>query len=828
MSDSNKTVAYNITADNSVFVQAVTQSATAVTGLTDQVKKGFGGVGEVFEKIQKPLLAMTAIIGGGSFFKEAIGVTNKLNGEAMRLSKALGITGDEAATLRTALGDIYSDTDTYVGAFQKFAKQVKSNEEGLQNMGIATRDSNGNLRDSNTLFTEALNVVGSYKPGLDQTTAAMTLFGKGVDEVMTLQKLNNGVLAEAKEKNEQLGMTLTKEGVTATKQYKAAMNDVGDVLEAVKNAVGQAVMPIFTELGQYFAQSGPYMVNVFKGALTGLVVVFRVVQGAVQTMANVIFEVISTVVDGAGLMGDVFSKLFKGDFGGAVESAKALGSRVGQGFTNGVAAFVDVGNEVEAKVKSDMARIWGKGTAVDAPKGGTKAMGDFSKTNGGGAEKTQMPDFERTLADQKAALAKQGLAEGQFREMSKADEAKYWNDIKNLASLSRADRAAAGKKASEAELAAAREALEGKLATLKAEDAAIKYNFAEKIRIEQQVQAMYANGSKGYEEAQARINALQIQAAEQAKAVNAVVLQAKRDASLAAISLEEQQAQFEQQLGVTSQGQLLEQQKQFEDRRYQIAADAMRDRLALAESDPDRNPAEVASLHAQLEALEQQHVLKMKTIEDAAKLDGMQPVINVFKTAENSIAQSLQNMINGTQTMKQAMTSIWKSLAQSVISEMSKMIAKRLAMWAVEKALALAGITTNAAQAGSGAASSVASIPYVGPVLAIAAMASVFGAVSGMQSNVPSASASAAGGFDIPHSVNPLVQTHAREMILPAKYADLIRGMADGEGAGGGGDVHHWSISAVDSRGFEDMLFKRGGADVLVKALKERRRNGAF
>jgi lambda family phage tail tape measure protein len=49
------------------------------------------------------------------------------------------------------------------------------------------------------------------------------------------------------------------------------------------------------------------------------------------------------------------------------------------------------------------------------------------------------------------------------------------------------------------------------------------------------------------------------------------------------------------------------------------------------------------------------------------------------------------------------------------------------------------------------------------------------------------AQASAAGGYDIPAGVNPVVQTHAREMILPEQYADVIRNMASGGGGGGGG-----------------------------------------
>jgi len=107
---------------------------------------------------------------------------------------------------------------------------------------------------------------------------------------------------------------------------------------------------------------------------------------------------------------------------------------------------------------------------------------------------------------------------------------------------------------------------------------------------------------------------------------------------------------------------------------------------------------------------------------------------------------------------------------------MANIMAKRLTMWAAEKTFTMLGIGADAAKAGSGAASSVASVHYVGPILAIAAMAAVFAGVMGMKSNVPSA----AGGFDIPGNINPITQLHANEMVLPAKHADVIRALADG------------------------------------------------
>jgi len=108
----------------------------------------------------------------------------------------------------------------------------------------------------------------------------------------------------------------------------------------------------------------------------------------------------------------------------------------------------------------------------------------------------------------------------------------------------------------------------------------------------------------------------------------------------------------------------------------------------------------------------------------------------------------------------------------------------KAAAWVKERALKLASVEANAVEAGSGAAASQASIPYVGPILAIAAMAAMLSQVRGTSSSIPSA----AGGWEVPHDT--LAMVHEKEMILPAKYSDVIRSMAEQPGgpAAGGGD----------------------------------------
>jgi hypothetical protein len=132
----------------------------------------------------------------------------------------------------------------------------------------------------------------------------------------------------------------------------------------------------------------------------------------------------------------------------------------------------------------------------------------------------------------------------------------------------------------------------------------------------------------------------------------------------------------------------------------------------------------------------------------------------------------------------------------------------------------LAQLNNSAVAAAGGAYQAMAGIPYIGPALGAAAAVATYAGVMSF-----GAMTSAEGGYDIPGNINPIVQTHAREMILPAKHADVIRTLADqGQGQGaavGGGDVNV-TISGQQLAGGFFMAHQ----SELVKALKQAARNG--
>ena len=59
----------------------------------------------------------------------------------------------------------------------------------------------------------------------------------------------------------------------------------------------------------------------------------------------------------------------------------------------------------------------------------------------------------------------------------------------------------------------------------------------------------------------------------------------------------------------------------------------------------------------------------------------------------------------------------------------------------------------------------------------------------------------AAAGFDVPAGVNPLTQLHEKEMVLPSKYADVIRGLANTGGVSSGGGININTSVSVSNDG---------------------------
>lgn len=215
-----------------------------------------------------------------------------------------------------------------------------------------------------------------------------------------------------------------------------------------------------------------------------------------------------------------------------------------------------------------------------------------------------------------------------------------------------------------------------------------------------------------------------------------------------------------------------------------------------------------------------------KATAEVAKLyqDMDRQVEGSFQRISSGWASALSRMMQGQMKFRDFLKATWDVLKQAFFDAIAQMLAKwvvaKLAETILGKTSAVAQALRNQAVAATGAAAAMAAVPFVGPMLATAAYADMMALLA------PSVgvAATAAGGYDIPAGVNPLVQAHEKEMILPAKHADVIRDLAD-NGGGAARDVavniSFPSLSPRDAaRSFRDYRAE------LVAAVREALREG--
>lgn len=201
--------------------------------------------------------------------------------------------------------------------------------------------------------------------------------------------------------------------------------------------------------------------------------------------------------------------------------------------------------------------------------------------------------------------------------------------------------------------------------------------------------------------------------------------------------------------------------------------------------------------------------------------------IGAFDAIHRAVATTFDAVIRGTLTMHAAMHNMIRSIELEFIqSEEKKLevkIASALASKGISAQSALEEIAVHAATAAAGAWSAMASIPYVGPEIAVGVAAATLAGVLALGARI----ASAAGGYDIPAGVNPVTQLHAQEMVLPARYANVIRNMAATDTRpGASGDVHHWHVSTMDAKSFKETMMTH--RDTLAGVVKSLAREGKF
>lgn len=834
-------VQINIGAEDTGVAAVMAQVQETITTGVEQIKASVGGISDAFAAVNAAFLAFTAVLAGGAAFKEAISSTVNMTVESVALGHQLGISATEASQLKVALDSVHVTQDQYATASDKVTMALKKNEAGFHDAGVATRDANGNLLSSQQIMQNLTAHLLEFKEGQDRNLEGVRLLGKGYEAFVPTMRVTKEVIADATKESDALGLTIGKENVDAVNKYRTAMDQVEQVIKGVEKVIAEAIMPALTAMGTWFHEIGPQVVGAFRAAMTGLGVVF----GAVWTAIKAVWDVLSSI-------GSLFAEEIQIMFGGeslttmqffvnvikVIEIAfiaagaiiQAIGTVIAGIFERLRDVIVTWANVVKAAISLDWAGVqaaWNKGTqkieddakarfqkiATDAQTAGQKIqdalLGDPSKAGPvtptdkpppgkkgapeGGKDTSDISEFEEELTAFKANMAQKLAAQGDFQEFSKQMDKNYWQAILDTYELNKKEQASIQKKIDADTIAIAKEQYAGELADLKAQESQYKGNLEAKLQLAKEYAAKIAAAEGGdsakAKQAEGQVLAIERDLAAQKLAIAKTNQTAIENLELARIDEAQKMDQALVASGIKTNAQLLADERNFENQRYAIKLQALQQEKQAELDSVDSNPAKVAQINAQILALQTSHEAQMRQLTLKSVQEQDKYWTDLFSSMNSGFQSTISGFLKGTASIGATIKGLFQDITNAIADTLAKMLSNwittQIQQQIMGKVSALANITAAAALAGANAYASTAAIPVVGPELAPAAAAAAY---SGAMSF--GVAASALGGYDIPAGVNPIVQAHAKEMVLPPGISDgfrsIIAGLSSGGGNGGG------------------------------------------
>lgn len=159
-----------------------------------------------------------------------------------QLEFAAEISGASLASLRTGLQRMARTADDA-------AQGLESAREPFERLGVEFEDTNGKLRDTDSILLDVADRFAEMPDGTEKTALAMKTFGRaGADLIPLLNEGRSGI-GKLRTEFEALGAQISTKDAQAFEEYNDTLLRVKTVLIGLRNQAVIALLPMLQELG---------------------------------------------------------------------------------------------------------------------------------------------------------------------------------------------------------------------------------------------------------------------------------------------------------------------------------------------------------------------------------------------------------------------------------------------------------------------------------------------------------------------------------------------------------------------------------------------------
>lgn len=210
------------------------------------------------------------------------------------MAKQTGFTVEELQKMQYASDLVDVSVEAMTGSMKKLTSNMNSGNKAFETLGVAVRDSNGNLRDSNEVWYETLQALSQVSNETERDALAMQIFGKSASELSGIIDDGGASLMEYGQEAEDLGLILSQDMVDDA-------NVFNDSIDKMKSRTSAAILEMGASLAGTLV---PAMENVLNW-VTKLVQWFANLDGTTQKVILVVAGLVAAISPVAGIISKI-------------------------------------------------------------------------------------------------------------------------------------------------------------------------------------------------------------------------------------------------------------------------------------------------------------------------------------------------------------------------------------------------------------------------------------------------------------------------------------------------------------------------------------------
>lgn len=223
-----------------------------LTRAEEQAEQATGKMKEGFTVLKGALANLVAdgIRKAVDGFKDLMTAGPAFADEIMTMSKTTGIATDELQELSYMSGLVDVDLSTVASSMKKLTKSMDSARggtgsaaEAFKTLGVSVTDVNGNLRDNEDVFYDAIDALGKMENETERDALAMKLFGKSATDLNPMIEAGSEALKGFAEEAHEMGYVLDNDALEALGRVQDEFDRFGKQMESVKNQIAAGVAP---------------------------------------------------------------------------------------------------------------------------------------------------------------------------------------------------------------------------------------------------------------------------------------------------------------------------------------------------------------------------------------------------------------------------------------------------------------------------------------------------------------------------------------------------------------------------------------------------------